>query len=255
MATQHRVDGDLATIAARHGAKAAAEMPVGWGGASPDPTLYPRPPIIVDIDDTLHPWFTIFLELLEERTGKDIDPDAVKSYNLADVLGFSQEELSEVILETHYHENQGRSPIYSGARKALRKWHAAGYPILIATSRPPEAIDSTIKWLQPKNLPVSILTFVRDKTAYARQRGAVAIIDDRPDVLLSGPPEFVCGAIRQCWHQSLPESALTEENLVIADNWQELYRRLTPLIEQRSAAICAARNGKIDAFSGRREAA
>jgi len=55
--------------------------------------------------------------------------------------------------------------------------------------------------------------------AYARHYKAIVIIDDRPDVLQDGPPEFLCGAVKQLWHR---ESAgmFNGEHVVVADNWK-----------------------------------
>jgi len=157
-------------------------------------------------------------------------------------LGISFDELKDIVLHSHYHEAQQRNPLYPGVRKALTLWHAAGRPIMIATSRPPVVQKETAIWLCSKRIPISTIAFVKDKLAYACHYKAIVIIDDRPDVLQDGPPEFLCGAVKQLWHR---ESAgmFNGEHVVVADNWKELYHKLNRKIEARLKATEEGQRG------------
>lgn len=219
----------LASLAAEDGAQEAQELPAGWHGASADIRSYDKPPIVVDIDDTIQDWFSIFLRSFYERTGRQPNIDEIQDYDIAEVLDVSIEELKDIILYSHYHETQKSNPLYPGARKALSLWHSAGHPIMIATSRPPGVQQETASWLYTKRVPISTIAFVKDKVAYAREYNAIAIIDDRPDVLQNGPPEFLCGAIRQLWHRRGAQE-VDGRHVVITDSWKELYKSLTQKI-------------------------
>ena len=219
----------LASLAAENGGEKAHELPAGWHGANVDIQSYGKPPIVVDIDDTIQDWFSIFLRSFYEMTGRQPNIDEIQDYDIAETLNVSIEELKEIVLHSHYHEAQRSNPLYPGVRKALSLWHSAGHPIMIATSRPLDVQQETASWLYAKRIPISTVAFVKDKVAYAREYNAIAIIDDRPDVLQNGPPEFLCGAIRQLWHRRGAQG-VDSRHVVIADNWKELYKSLTQKI-------------------------
>jgi hypothetical protein len=137
------------------------------------------------------------------------------------------EQLAVCIAETHTEEVVLSAEPYPGAVEAVRRWHEAGHWIHITSHRAASAHDCTARWLDRIGLPYDDLHCSDDKIARASELGVDLLIDDSPVNLARALEAGMRGAtLVHPWNRDL----VAERDIVAAETWPELERRLAPLL-------------------------
>ena len=109
-----------------------------------------------------------------------------------------------------------------------RRWHEAGHFIHITSHRDGDAHDATERWLERIGLPYDELYCSFDKVSRCTEIGIDLLIDDSPVNLLAAVEAGIAVAtISHPWNREICE----KEDVVCAEDWPELARRLAPLLE------------------------
>ena len=180
--------------------------------------------IAIDIDSTLHHYWDKLEEIAHRRFGVTI-PYAEQVVWQIDRL--KPEQLSAVVRESHSEPHILGSEPYPGAVEAVRAWHEAGHFIHITSHRSGEAHEATERWLRQIGLPFDELYCSYDKVARCREIGIGVLIDDSPRTLERALAAGMTAAtLLHPWNRELCET----EDIIFADDWGELARRLTPVL-------------------------
>lgn len=139
--------------------------------------------IYLDLDDVLCESARGFLEVLRRDFGRDVEFDALHSFDLSVSLGIDRDELRTFMRAVHEPDVLlGMTPI-DGALEVLGGWRDAGHEMRVVTGRPPTSRDVSKRWLAAHQVPYDGLTFV-DK--YSREladwtENSVVRLDDLAD--------------------------------------------------------------------------
>ena len=176
--------------------------------------------IAIDIDSTLHHYWDLLEEVAQRRFGVHI-PYAEQVVWEIDRL--KPEQLRAAVRETHSDPQILAGEPYPGAVEVVRGWHEAGHFIHITSHRAVEAHAATEQWLERIGLPYDELYCSYDKITRCEEIGIDLLIDDSPDNLLRAIDAGIAAAtILHPWNREL----VAEEDIVAAEDWYELGRRL-----------------------------
>ena len=180
--------------------------------------------IAIDIDSTLHHYWDLLEEVAQRRFGIAI-PYAEQVVWEIDRL--RPEQLRAAVKETHSEPHILASEPYPGAVETVRGWHEAGHFIHITSHRAADSSDATGRWLDRIGLPYDELYCSYDKVSRCEEIGIELLIDDSPHNLRRAIDAGIAGAtLLHPWNRELAE----EEDIVAAEDWHELARRLEPVL-------------------------
>jgi hypothetical protein len=194
--------------------------------------------IAIDIDSTLHHYWELLSAAAKRRFGIDLPYEEQLDWGISRLR---PEQLAACVAETHAAPQIIGAEPYPGAVEAIARWHAAGHFIQITSHRVASAHAPTELWLQSIGLPFDELYCSDDKISRCVALHIDLLIDDSPLNLRRALEYGLAGAtIAHPWNRDVCE----EEDVIYADDWPELERRLGPLLAahapERSASARAA---------------
>jgi uncharacterized HAD superfamily protein len=180
--------------------------------------------IAIDIDSTLHHYWTQFQEAAKRRFGVDL-PYAERAWNIDELR---PEQVKALVAETHRERQILAAEPYPGAVEAVRAWHEAGHFIHITSHRTTDAHGATAQWLERIGLPYDELYCSEDKVSRCVEIGIDLLIDDSPVNLLAAVDAGIAAAtIAHPWNREICE----EEDIVCAPDWTQLAALLAPVLQ------------------------
>ena len=180
--------------------------------------------IAIDIDSTLHHYWDALAGAARRRFGVDLPYDQQVTWAIPRL---KPEQLKACIAETHSPDEVLRAEPYPGAVDVVRRWHEQGHWIHITSHRDVAAHDATARWLDRIGLPYDDLHCSYDKIARATELGIGVLVDDSPVNLTRAIEHgIVAATITHPWNRDVVE----EEDVVAADDWPALERRLAPIL-------------------------
>ncbi len=180
--------------------------------------------IAIDIDSTLHHYWDSLSAAAKRRFGVDLPYDEQVTWQIARL---KPEQLKACIAETHAPEAVLGAEPYRGAVDVVRRWHDAGHWIHITSHRDGAARDATAQWLDRIGLTYDDQHCSWDKISRARELGVDVLIDDSPVNLVAAlAAGMLAATIAHPWNRDVVE----EEDVVAADDWITLERKLAPLL-------------------------
>jgi uncharacterized HAD superfamily protein len=180
--------------------------------------------IAIDIDSTLHHYWDLLEAVAQRRFGVQI-PYADQVVWEIDRL--KPEQLRAAVKETHSEAQILAGEPYPGAVEVVRGWHEAGHFIHITSHRAAEAHGATERWLDQIGLPYDELYCSYDKVTRCEEIGIDLLIDDSPENLRRAIDAGIAAAtILHPWNREL----VAEEDIVAAEDWAELARRLEAVL-------------------------
>ena len=185
--------------------------------------------IAIDIDSTLHHYWDQFARAAKRRFGVELP----YRDQLWRIEALRPEQVKACVEETHKDEHILAAEPYPGAVEAIAAWHEAGHFIHITSHRRADAHAATARWLERIGLAYDELYCSTDKLARCREIGIDLLIDDSP-VNLLGAVEAGhrrAATLAHPWNREICEA----EDIVCADDWPELARRLAPMLEATRA--------------------
>jgi uncharacterized protein len=180
--------------------------------------------IAVDIDSTLHHYWDQFAAAAKRRFGVDLP----YRDQLWHIDRLKPEQVRACVAETHRDDNILAAEPYPGAVETIAAWHEAGHFIHITSHRHDEAHGATERWLERIGLPYDELYCSTDKVTRCSEIGIDLLIDDSPVNLLAAVEAGIAVAtILHPWNREVCET----EDVICAEDWPELARRLAPMLE------------------------
>jgi uncharacterized HAD superfamily protein len=185
--------------------------------------------IAIDIDSTLHHYWTDFAGAAKRRFGIDLPYDEQVTWHIERLR---PEQVRACIAETHSAACVLRAEPYPGAVDVVRGWKDAGHFIHVTSHRSEEAHDVTASWLDAIGLPYDELYCSYDKISRAREIGIDLLIDDSPVNIVAALDAGIAAAtLVHPWNRDVVE----EEDVVAADDWPALASALEPLLSAQSS--------------------
>ena len=180
--------------------------------------------IAIDIDSTLHHYWDDFAAAAKRRFGVSLPYEQQVTWAIERLR---PEQLKACIDETHCEETVLAAEPYPGAVDTVRRWKQQGHWIHITSHRSDSARDATARWLDRIGLPYDDLHCSYDKVTRARELGIHVLVDDSPVNLSSAIEHGIVGAtLLHPWNRELVE----EEDVVAAEDWPELERKLASFL-------------------------
>jgi len=135
--------------------------------------------IAVDIDGVISDFVGTFIPLVKERYGIELSQDDIYVHDLFLVLGITEQETQELIIETL------RRPIrpIPGAVKALKKINS-NHDVHIITARHPSAQEITKQWLSDHKIQYDSLIWLKEGNKHLLEKKFDIVIDDHLRELL-----------------------------------------------------------------------
>lgn len=197
-----------------------------------------KPLLFVDIDDTIADTFPYFVSLANERFGNPDgldDGEIVRRFGIMPNVPFWQtpEVLLWLAAESVSSERQEKIPPVPGAIDGV--WRLAErYAVAYATSRPESVREGTVRWLVRHGFPEGELHMRTGefelvngnlwKASLVRERGAIAVVDDNPEILRALE---LAGETLVCLFGSHPERPVAGiANVVECASWDDVTRAL-----------------------------
>ena len=179
--------------------------------------------IAIDIDSTLHHYWDQFADAAKRRFGVEL-PYTEQEW---EIDRLRPEQVRACVAETHKDDQILEAEPYPDAVETVRAWHEAGHFIHITSHRRADAHGATATWLERIGLPYDELYCSDDKITRCREIGIELLIDDSPLNLAQAAAAGIATAtLRHPWNRDL----CIEEDIVCADDWSELRRRLEPVV-------------------------
>jgi uncharacterized HAD superfamily protein len=181
--------------------------------------------IALDIDSTLHHYWDLFAEIVQDRFGVDLPYDGQSDWGVS-VL--RPEQLREAVQETHSRENILAAEPYPGAVETVRAWHEEGHWIHVTSHRAESCHAHTAEWLDAIGMPFDDLHCSYDKITRCVELGIDVLVDDSPVNLERAREQGILGAtIEHPWNRDL-----AGDGIVMAPDWSELRVRLGPILSR-----------------------
>jgi phosphoglycolate phosphatase-like HAD superfamily hydrolase len=176
--------------------------------------------IIIDIDNTLWDFASIFHERL-----KDIAPaiPPMKDWEWDFYMDYiSIEELYSII--NYIHIEQDSFKPYPSAKWFLESLIERGYEITIASHRQENTREATERFLKKHNLPYTELHLSNNKAVLFDS--SIAIVDDAPYLLDEAKNKgLICTGLRHPWNRN------TEHHLF--DSLEEIFDFLHKILDSK----------------------
>jgi uncharacterized protein len=180
--------------------------------------------IAIDIDSTLHHYWDALEAAARRRFGVALPYDEQVTWDIAQLR---PEQLKACITETHSEDVVLSAEPYPGAVEVVTRWHEQGHWIHITSHRHEGAHDATARWLERIGLPYDDLLCSWDKITAAKALGIDLLIDDSPVNLRKA---LEAGMRAATLHHPWNRDVVEEEDVVGADDWPELERKLAPFL-------------------------
>jgi uncharacterized protein len=191
--------------------------------------------IAIDIDSTLHHYWDILSEVSVRRFGVELPYDEQFTWG---ITRLRPEQLEICIEESHTDERILAGTPYPGAVQVVRRWHEEGHFVHVTSHRALDRRDATASWLARIGLPFDDLHCSYDKVSRCVELEIDVLIDDGPENLAAALENGIAAAtIRHPWNRDLCE----EEDVICAQDWQELERLLDPLLVRQGMEVGAAK--------------
>lgn len=180
--------------------------------------------IAIDIDSTLHHYWDQFAAAAKRRFGVTLPYEHQVTWSVGELR---PEQVHACIAETHAEPVVLAAVPYPGAVEVVTRWQRAGHFIHVTSHRSGEAHAATARWLERIGLPYDELYCSFDKVTRCIEIGVDVLVDDSPVNLSRAVDAGIRGAtILHPWNRELVE----EEDIVGADDWPELERKLAPFL-------------------------
>ena len=140
-------------------------------------SLVTRHPILIDIDNTLWDFGTIFYIKIKSK-GYNVPPPHTWDWHFAKGI-IADDEFCKIIREVH--EDQINYKPFDYAREFLENLKNAGYTIIINSHRDKDLYSITRNWLEKHNLIFDDLVLIEDKRQLFKD--VKFIVDDSPAIL------------------------------------------------------------------------
>jgi uncharacterized protein len=181
--------------------------------------------IAIDIDSTLHHYWPLLSAAAKRRFGIELPYDRQFTW---DISRLRKEQLRACVADTHSDEAIAAAEPYPHAVAVVNGWHEAGHFIHITSHRAEACHRATAQWLERIGLRFDELYCSYDKVARCQEIGIDILIDDSPVNMLNAlDAGMLAATLRHPWNQDVCE----EEDVISADDWLELERRLASVLE------------------------
>ncbi len=191
--------------------------------------------IAVDIDSTLHHYWSQFAAAAKRRFGVDLPYEHQVTWSVSQLR---PEQIKACVRETHCDEQVLSAVPYEGAVEAIRGWHQAGHFILVTSHRATDCADATERWLEKIGMPYDLLHCSYDKIPHCVEHGIDLLIDDSPENLLRALDVGIAGAtLVHPWNREVCET----EPVLCAESWSELQAVLVPWFAESQPRSGASR--------------
>jgi uncharacterized protein len=179
--------------------------------------------IALDIDSTLHDYWPVLDRVARERYGVALPYEEQREWG---ITRLPQEALIECVRETHSEANILTAQPYPGAVETVTAWHEQGHWIHVTSHRSTDAYKATVGWLERIGMPYDDLHCSYDKVSRCVELRIDVLVDDSPVNLERAAAYGIQGAtLRHPWTEGL------DGGVIVADDWHDLRRRLSPLLE------------------------
>lgn len=186
--------------------------------------------IAIDIDSTLHDYWTLFARLAKLRFGIDIPYESQRDWHIG-VL--RPEQVAAVVKESHSEEHVLSAVPYAGSVEAVTRWSRAGHWIHITSHRSDEAFDSTARWLDKVGIPHDDLHCSYDKVTRCLELEIDVLIDDSPvNIARALEVGITPVTLRHPWNADVCE----DEGVACAKDWAGLADVVDELIAATESA-------------------
>jgi hypothetical protein len=181
--------------------------------------------IAIDIDSTLHHHWDVLSASAKRRFGVELPYDQQFSWA---ITRLREEQLRACIHDTHSDEAIASAEPYPNAVAVVNGWHEAGHFIHITSHRAERCHPATARWLHGIGLRHHELYCSADKITRCREIGIDLLVDDSP-VNIAGALEagILAATLRHPWNEDICD----EEDVIAAEDWTDLGRRLAPFLD------------------------
>jgi len=176
---------------------------------------------MVDIDSTLYPFYTAFSGTAERLYGKPQNYSKQTSWSLT-AQGLTQDEVAIALNEIHKRQNEYEP--YLNAVKVVNAWYDEGKMIVIVSARGSEYTRITCDWLHTKGFKYHGCLIGYRKDLLLMNPDMRLVIDDCPAIQYRAKEfGYIVATLKHPWID-------VESCDIIADNWNELYRRVRKVV-------------------------
>jgi hypothetical protein len=180
--------------------------------------------IAIDVDSTLHHYWDVLSDAARRRFGIELPYEEQFTWG---VTRLREEQLRCCIEETHCDAAILAGRPYAHAVETVNRWHADGHFIHVTSHRHERAHAATEQWLNDIGLRFHELYCSFDKVGHCSQIGIDVLIDDSPHNMVAALERgIVVATIRHPWNEDVCET----EDVICAQDWQELARKLEPVL-------------------------
>jgi uncharacterized protein len=181
--------------------------------------------IAIDIDSTLHHYWPLLSAAAKRRFGIELPYEQQFTW---DISRLREEQVRVCVQDTHSDEAITAAEPYPHAVETVNAWYDAGHFIHITSHRAEGCQTATQRWLDDIGLRHHELYCSYDKVARCREIGIDLLIDDSPRTLVGAlHAGMLAATLRHPWNRDVCE----EEDVICADDWPELARRLAPVLD------------------------
>ena len=181
--------------------------------------------IAIDIDSTLHDYWPLLSAAAKRRFGIELPYD--RQFTWA-VSRLREGQLRQCVKDTHTDAAIAAATPYPHAVETVNRWSEAGHFIHITSHRAESCQVATERWLRDIGLRFDELYCSYDKVARCQEIGIDILIDDSPDnIVRAVDAGMLAATLRHPWNQDVCE----DEDVLCADDWPGLARRLDPILE------------------------
>ena len=181
--------------------------------------------VAIDIDSTLHHYWPLLSAAAKRRFGIELPYERQFTW---DINLLRAEQVRVCVQDTHTDEAIAAAEPYPQAVETVNAWYDAGHFIHVTSHRAEACEPATRRWLDAIGLRHHELYCSYDKVARCREIGIDLIVDDSPKTLVQALDAGMRAAtLRHQWN----EDVCAEEDVICADDWAELGRRLQPILD------------------------
>jgi uncharacterized protein len=186
--------------------------------------------IALDIDSTLHHYWDTLSAAARDRFGIELPYEEQFDWG---ITRLKPKQLELVIADTHSDAAILAGQPYPGAVETVARWHEQGHFIHVTSHRAAVCHAATTQWLEQIGLPFDDLHCSYDKVSRCVELGIDVLVDDGPfNIRRAIERGIVAATITHPWNQDVCD----EEPVICARDWDELARRLDPVLSGASRA-------------------
>jgi uncharacterized protein len=189
--------------------------------------------IAIDVDSTLHHYWDVLSEISQRRFGVELPYEEQFTWG---ITRLRPDQLALCIEESHSDELILAGQPYAGAVDTVRAWSEQGNYIHITSHRSNACFSATAQWLEKIGIPFDDLCCSYDKVSRCVELDIDVLIDDSPLNIGAAIEHGIATAtILHPWNADLCEV----EDVLGANDWQELAGLLAPIISRTSSTLTA----------------